>query len=251
VVDLLAFVPELPKRLRRSRAHAPLLADFSPPTGIQRPNEPAPDREDRPKLEVLRVLSCGVPLQGAELHAVSDGVMDDAQDLELPLLLVAGELRVATDELEALRIGVAVAKPLAAGDKRLAAALTVATDALAGSALTPETAVSLLGKLDAATRELSLPPRYLIDIVERTVLETRSYKRRTLLGAARLRGDLTVPSLGAIPVYLPESVATLLPLLPSFPAMLLAELRPREDASETHAESLLALAVGRVLQTRA
>jgi hypothetical protein len=53
-----------------------------------------------------------------------------------------------------------------------------------------------------------------------------------------------------MPVYLPETAATSLPLLLSFPVVALCEIIPREDLTEPHDEALLASALGRVLRSR-
>jgi hypothetical protein len=72
-----------------------------------------------------------------------------------------------------------------------------------------------------------------------------------VLGAPRLRADLALAKGGeAMPVYLPETAATSLPLLLAFPVVALCEIIPREDLAETQDEALLASALGRVLRSR-
>jgi hypothetical protein len=56
-----------------------------------------------------------------------------------------------------------------------------------------------------------------------------------------------MPRFEKLPVYLPDDIASHLPLLPSFTAVLLGELRPREDLAETEKEVFLPLAVARRL----
>ena len=80
------------------------------------------------------------------------------------------------------------------------------------------------------------------------MLEERHFKRRTVLGELRIRAELATPSGETVPAYVPAAVASKLPMLPSFPVVLLGELRPREDAQESHAEALLVLALGRVVR---
>ncbi len=83
------------------------------------------------------------------------------------------------------------------------------------------------------------------------LLEGRKYKRRTLLGAARVRADLFVGREAAVfLIYVLDSVASSLPLLPAYPVTALCEVRPREDLAETQNEALFAVALGRVLAGR-
>jgi hypothetical protein len=252
LVDLLSFAPDVPRRIRRTKWMTSLLTDFAPPRPFRRPDEPEPDRErdreERGRFEVLRVLSCGQPVDGSGLGAAIERALDDANDLEMPLFLVSGELKPTWDEVEMLKAAVRVAQPLATNDKRLTAAVTVANDA--ASASTPpstETAAALSRQVESALRDLSLPPRYFAENVERILLEGRAYKKRTVLGELRIRCDL---ALGGTqwPTYLPEAVGAHLPMLPSFGVVALVEVRPREDASESHAEALVVTALGRVVR---
>lgn len=252
VVDLLAFEPNVPSRLRRSKVHAPLLAVVAPPRAHQKVDAPAGEQsaDDRARADVSRVLSCGAPLGLEDLQANVEALFEDPHDLEMPLALVEGDVRPTMDEGETLRVTAEIAKALAGDNKRVHAAIAIAQDALARSIPPlPETAASLAKQIELATNELSLPARYFADIVDRTLLEARSYKKRLLLGALRIRAELTLGK-GTLPVYLPESAASHLPLLPVFPATALVELRPREDASESNAVALVAHAFGRVLRAR-
>lgn len=250
LVDLLAFDGALPRRLRRAKAFAEVLADFSPPRVPRRPDEPESDRdrEERGRLDVLRVLSCGVPVD--DLATAVERGLDDANDLELPLFLVGGELRPTFDEVEALRAAVAVAQPLAGSDKRVGAAVAVANDALASSNPIPrQTAVGLLRQVESATASLSLPPRYLAEQVEHALLVNRRYRKPTILGEGRVRADLVTSAGTTYPAYLSEAVSLRLPMLLSFPIVALVELHPREDAAETAADALLVTALARVVRT--
>lgn len=251
IVDLLSFDRGVPTRLRRSKAYAQLLTDLDAPRVPRKVDAKATEEpEDRARLDVLRVLSCGAPLGAEDLDASFDALFEDPHELDVPLFHVQGECRPTMDELETLRLAVEVAKPLAGVNKRVLAAIAVSTEALARTAgLTADGAVSHYKRLEAATAELSLPPRHLADHVDRTLLEARSFKKRTLLGAPRIRAELTIGRL-ALPIYLPDSAASHLPLLPSFALAALVELRPREDASEQNPAALVAFALGRVLRTR-
>jgi hypothetical protein len=252
LVDLLCFDPAVSRRLRRSPIHSETLVDFNPPRAPRRPDEAdlERDREDRSRLEALRVLSCGAPIDVNEIGHVIDRSLEDLNDLELPLFLVSGELRPTFDEVEALRAALGVAQPLAGSDKRVQAAVVVASDALASS--TPplkQAALALYRQIETAVQQLSLGPRYLAEQVEHSLLTQRRYRRPTILGEPRIRADLSSSAGSGLPVYLPESVGLRLPMLTSFAVVALVELHPKEDASETGNDSLLVTALGRIVRS--
>lgn len=252
IVDLIAFDDGVPARLRRSKVHAPLLVEAEPPRTAKKLDAPAGDQsaEQKARLEVLRVLSCGTPVGPDEIDAALDALLDDATELEIPLFLVAGDLRPTMDEIETLKVATEIVKGLAGVNKRVLAALAAANDALAReNQLVSDTAALLYKRLEQSTVELSLPARHVSDLVDRTLLEARSYKRRTLLGSPRIRAELALGRV-TLPIYLPDSATPHLPLLPTFPSIALVECRPREDASEVHPTALVTVALGRVLRAR-
>jgi hypothetical protein len=172
-------------------------------------------------------------------------------DLDPPLVLVAGELTPTFDEMEHLRVTVAVAQSVAGTDKRMLASIAVAQEALsAGHPPAPETVRNLARAIEQASTSLNVPPRFLASQVERSLVENRKYKRRPILGAQRVRADLATGGSEVFPFYIPEGSAGSLPLLPSFPIVAFCEVRPREDLVETQTESLLCVALGRVLASR-
>lgn len=252
IVDLLAFDPAVPNRLRRCKEHGALVAAAAGSRTHQAVDAPttSSSAEDRARNDVLRVLSCGAPMRAEALALAFDALLDDPLELDLPLFLVEGDVTPTMDELEALRAAVEHAKPLAGSNKRMLSALGAAADALARTTPpSPETAAALHGQLEAATLDVGLPSRHLAKLVERTLREARAYKRLTLLGAPRIRATLTIGT-STLPIYLPSTVAELLPLLPTFRMSALVESRPREDAAETSPTALVAHAVGRVLRAR-
>jgi hypothetical protein len=247
VVDLLTFEPPIVPRLRA----LPRFASIWPRPRATSIDDTRRDPPDRDRETVLRVLCFGRPEGAPEIRrALADG-FDDA-DLDPPLALVAGELRLVFDETETLRVTVAVAQPVAGGDKKVLAAIALAQEALGTSiGPRPDAALSLSRQIESATASLSLPPRYVAAQVERALLEGRKLKRRTLRGAARVRADLALRDGEALPIYLPDTITGSLPLLPTFPVICVCEVRPREDGAEVHAEALFASALGRVLHLRA
>jgi hypothetical protein len=252
VVDLLACDSSVPSRIRRSKTFKPLLKDLAQPHGALDLDAPAsePDQDERDRLDVLRVLSCGAPLDLSALHTALDSLLGNAIDFDIPLMLVEGEVKPSMDPIETLRVAASLAKHLAASNKRVQTAWAAANDALSASPmLTSEAASALYKQLEGSTHELALPSRYLADQVDRILLESRSFKKRTLCGAPRIRADLSLGKT-SVPIYLPESVSTQLPLLPSVSVIALVELRPREEMSEPHPDALIAFALGRVLKAR-
>jgi hypothetical protein len=252
VVRLLCFDAAIAPRLRRAKRFA---AAFEPKVrlkraqGVREPHQ-EPPRDERS--DVLRVLCFGQPADAAEIHRALADSLDDLDELDPPIVLVAGELRPTFDEVEVLQATVAVVKQVAGGDKKVLGSLAVGQEALAAPiAPRPETTLGLVRQIEQAASSLSLPPRYVSMEVERVLIEGRKYKRRTLLGAPRLRAELTPVRGGeAMPIYLPEAAATSLPLLAAFPAVTLCEVVPREDLTEVQDEALLAVALGRVLRSR-
>ncbi|MFT3764026.1 MAG: DUF2169 domain-containing protein [Minicystis sp.] len=249
VVELLFFDPPIVPRLRALKRLAPLWA-AAPRPRVASIDEARREPIDRDRDTVLRALCFARPEGAHEVRRALLDSLDDA-DLDPPLVLVAGELRPVFDETETLRTTVAVAQPVAGGDKKVLAAIALAQEAL-GTSLgpRPDTAVSLSRQVEAATSSLSLPPRYVGAQVERALLEERKLKRRKLRGASRVRADLALRDGEALPIYLPDTITGSLPLLPAFPVIAVCEVRPREDAAEAQAEALFAVALGRVLHAR-
>jgi hypothetical protein len=249
LVDLLSFDNALPARLRRSKGHGELLAAAGRARGFRRLDETATQERDKEALDVLRVLSLSAPVEQSALRAAVDMALDDIHDLDIPILLVSGELRPTFDEVETLRMTASVAQAFGSSDKRVQATVALVNEAV-GSSAPPagKAAQSLLQQLEQATASLNLPPRYITETVERALLEQRKYRKRTLFGAMRVRADLTMGP-HTYPIYLADDVSPKLPLLTSFAVLALVEVRPREDASESQSEALLAHALGRLVRT--
>jgi hypothetical protein len=247
LVDLLGFDPALPARLRRTPAFTSsrildAAADRAAPARV----DDARSREDRDRTDVLRVLSFAEPLDLQRARALVAEAFADPNQLDLPIAVIAGALAPAHDDFEVLRATLAVASPLASASKDLKAALKRVEEALAsGYAPAAETVSTLLREVEEAAGTMGGHVR---GSVQRIAVDGRRYKLRTVLGEARIRAELTTRGGESLPVYIPEAVAAKLPMLPSFPVVLVAELRPREDAQEAHPEALIALAVGRVLR---
>ena len=93
----------------------------------------------------------------------------------------------------------------------------------------------------------AVPPGYLEDQTERVLVEKRLYQRREVFGGPHLRALLHLaPGSKPWPLYIPEAIATRLPMFARFPVRILADAALQEDQYETHPSSLRASAIGRV-----
>ena len=251
VADLVWFLPTIIPRLKAMSRLAPIFAEPLKPRAPRSADEPFRPPTDPDRTELLKILSCATPSSAAEIRAALGEGLEDLFDLEPPLVFCGGELTPTMDEMDVLRATVAVAKSVAGTDKRLLSTIAVAEEALSAQlAPAPETLRNLVRQIETASSSLALPPRFVASQVERVVVENRKYKRRSLLGAPRVRADLVLAGGDAFPFYLPESAAGMLPLLPSFPVVALCEVRPKEDLMEVQAEALVCVALGRVLTMR-
>jgi len=230
LIDLVGFDLEVPGRLRRSRAMAQLL-------------EPVPVGSP-PKLDVLRVLSAGTPVDLERLRTLNVA----SEELELPLAVVMGELTVRLDDLEALKLAIAVASRLSSSDRQLRGAIELAERVVdSPMPLSSEGAAALLSQLYRATDNLPFPPGFVESQVTRGLREQRRYRRRNVLGASHVRAELALEG-GVVPLYLSEAIAERLPLAPSCQVVALVEVRPGEDLGELADEALVALGLGRVIR---
>jgi hypothetical protein len=80
------------------------------------------------------------------------------------------------------------------------------------------------------------------------LLEKRRYQRRTVLGGPCIRALLGRDA-GAMPAYLPDDLATKLPLVTQLKARIVAEVGPSQDQYESHPYALRVVALARVIGT--
>jgi hypothetical protein len=211
---------------------------------------------DRAEADVARVLASARPLDVTAIDAILAAAVGPEGRFRAPLAMVAGDLRVAFDEAEALRATLASALPLVGADRKLReavdAAHDLATGGRAGAPVFGEITSAVADRLaqrvrDAVAQNGRVPPGYLDAQVERVLLERRAYQRRAVLGEGRLRALLQIPGGPALPAYLPEAVARRLPMFAAFPVRALVELHPQQDAYEAQPVALRVAALGRVL----
>lgn len=251
VIDVLTFEPKIAPRLRSMKRLASLWQSFPKAKSQLSPDEPQRPQPDPDREIVLRVLSYTEGQTPADIRRTFAESLEDQADLDPPLVFCSGELHPKFDEMETLKVSISVANSVAGTDKRMLGAIAVAQEAAAATLPpAPETLRNLAKQMETASGSLNLPPRFLVNHVERILVENRHYKRRMILGAQRVRADLVFAGGEIIPMYLLDDAAKSLPLLPSFPVMTVCEIRPREDLMEQQAEALLCVALGRVLHGR-
>lgn len=247
VIDLVWFDPEAVPRIR---ARWPAIIDaleFEPldPRHDLPVDDPQGSRDRHHVFGVLTRADAtdarGVPREVLE-------AVGDRGRFTPPLVVIGGELRFPFDEIEMLKTAAAAAKPLAKDDKRLTDLLEMLGELLETPLLqgSPSAVESLLRDLQAAVQQSkrALPVKYLDAHLERVLLEQRRYQRRTVFGGPCLRALLTP---GALPAYLPATLAERLPLVTQLKARLIAEVNPNQDQYESHPHALRVVALGRVM----
>jgi hypothetical protein len=255
-VDLLWYdVTALP-RIRADRGLREARPAQPPPIWLkEQPGQREPT-ETVDRRDALAFLSRGKVLdEAAAVSQAASAAYQADGAFVAPLALVAGELGFDFDELETLRAILTVTSPFLGADKKLREVTSSAADALKYEGRLPaDIAEGFSRRIEEAFAQgqRAVAPGYLDARVERILLESRRYQRKTLFGDARLRATLTfpdaAPGVGPVPIYLPDTLATRLPLFRRFKARAIVELRPQEDQYETHPDALLVLALGRVLR---
>ena len=252
-VDLLWYDPAAVARILADRALGAERPEPAAPRWIKDPAAPREPPEAKDRRSIHAVVSRGKPLdEPAAVDQVASSAYRDDGTFAAPLVLVAGELSFDFDEVETLRAILTVTAPFLGADKKLREVAANAAEALKAEGRLPgDIASGLTRRVEEAFAQgqRSVAPGYLDASVERILLEGRRYARKTLFGEPRLRALLAFPGGSApIPTYLPEALATRLPLFRRFKARAIVELRPQEDQYETHPDALLVLALGRVLR---
>jgi hypothetical protein len=232
--ELVWAAPGLARRLRADPVWARLLS-----TG-----------EQAPELDAARVLSSGEPRVGHLADELFEAV-GEAGTLAPALLLLEGDLAFPFDEVKTLTATLAAAAPIAGADPRLAEMIDLAS----GMAKTPlQASPEVAEALSARLRELwaqanhVLPSNHLEAQVQRSLLMGRCYQRRELLGRAWIRALFTTAEGACVPAYLPTAMARSTPLFERFPARLIAEVVPQQDAYEESPVALRVSAVARVVR---
>ncbi|MFO0615878.1 MAG: hypothetical protein U0414_25005 [Polyangiaceae bacterium] len=202
--------------------------------------------EAKERGEAHRVLARATPMAPEELEPTLGSALDASTGV-CPVVLVSGELTLALDPHDALRALRGYASAWSTPqDKRLGEALELVDAVLAAPIVLADAVQIARVRLDEALRAANRPAlREVEPVIDRTLLESRSFARRNVFGDRRVLAYLegTPP----LPVYLSEALARELPLMKRFPARIVAEIRPQQDASEAHAVALRAIALGRIV----
>ncbi len=233
-IEIVWFSPGLAARARRIQGFAPV------PEG----GEPSPERD------AARVLT-GAPPTTTSLERVLFESVGEGGALSPAIVLLVGELSLVFDEIEALRALIPLAKPSARGDARLAGVLELAeeiTKTGPQESVSAEVAADLGARIRDAWAQANpaLPAGNLGQQVERALLGRRAYQRRELLGKKWIRALFrTATEAQPVPAYLPRAVGSRLPLFRSFPARIVAELRPQQEPYAASPVMLAVVALGR------
>jgi hypothetical protein len=257
-LELVWFDPESVPRIRRKATYRPLLDALEEAPLDPDVDDPAFAKdpmtvEDRREVFEILANAAALAVEGVE-GAFARCVRADGK-LVPTLELLAGELELPFDEVATLKATLTTVAPLAGSDDALKSAVAAAKEFLATPFMmsSPPVAEALVRRVDEAFAQgkRAVQPSYVEAQRERALLEGRQYQRRSVFGGKHLRGLLRAPAAKppsvAVPVYLPEVVAELLPLYARFRVRMIVELRAGADRYESHPVALRVLAVARVL----
>lgn len=220
----------------RAESEAPKLVGNESPAGERR--------------DMAFVLSHAAPLDAEGVAAALTAAVRSDGKFAPPLVVVAGELRFAFDEVKALAAIVTTATPFLGGDPPLKEAVSAAKDFLALPEMPASPAV--IEAFSTRIREAfgrvkrAVPQGYLEAQTDRALLEQRRYQMRVIDGSPHVRATIHGER-GAMLVYLPKAASDHLPLYPRFPARVFAEVRAAVDQGEPFGFALGGLAVARGL----
>jgi hypothetical protein len=259
MVDLLWFDPTIAPKLRDYARYKEILAEVQPkPKPVSFDSDPFEEvlREEEPeeikaRRDIFAVITRGDPIDAEGVgESMAEAVSDDGTFVP-PIVLLSGELSFIFDELAQLKAMVAATSPFTQSDKKLKETLDTVNEILQTPWIQGSTGVAegLVGRIKEAFAQgnRTLPPSYLDTHTERMLLEQRAFQKRTVFGEPHLRTLLSPLGVqAAIPTYLPESLATKLPMVLRMRVRLLAEAHLPQDQYETYQASLKAVAIGRV-----
>lgn len=168
-----------------------------------------------------------------------------------PLVLVAGELELPFDELEALKAAMSTAlAAVTVADKQLKEVVTIARDFVQTPGLSAAPAVSegLTARIrEAFVKEKKAYPSGYVDTqMEQVLLSGRHYQKREVFGGMYVRCLAWLPGeKSALVGYLPADVSKKLPIWKRFRVRLIAEVHPAQDQYEARSVALKMLGIVR------
>ncbi len=255
IIQLLWFDPEAAGRVKRRPEWRELLKKLAKRSFDGGADQPASDENPEQieeRRDIYEVLTYGKPSVASDVHdALIAGVRSDGR-FTPPLLLVAGEARFDFDEVEQLKAHIGAAKPLAARDEKLKAALDQAEAFLASPVLltSPDVVAGMIRRVEDAFREGDrvVGPEYLKEQVERALISRRAFQRKDVFGDKHLRAQFFFPDgESGFPTYLKEVLVSKLPLFRHLPVRLLVEPHFQADQFEVHDAAFKVVALGRIV----
>jgi hypothetical protein len=205
--------------------------------------------EDREN--VFEILTKAPRTDAKGLDDAIDGAIGRDGKFVPPMVVLAGELELPFDELEALKAAMSTASPvITPADEQLKAAVAIAKDFVQTPGLSAAPAVS--EGLTARIREAfvkekkTFPSDYLDNQVERVLLSGRHYQKREVFGGMYVRCLIWLPGeRKTIVGYLPADVSKKLPMWKRFRARVIAEVHPAQDQYEASTKAVKVVGVGR------
>jgi hypothetical protein len=240
ILELLWLEPE---SLARIRARAGWSGFFE---------GPAPGgAEAHARAAIAALLGHGQPSDREGLDQALDAALSPERTFSPPLVLLEGHLQLAFDPVSWLEVAVTIATPRAATDAALRRAVETAHDLLKLPWRKGLGAIAggVIAQLREALGQTQGSPEEVFDsLVTQALLEERCYERRTVFGSPRLRGVL---GLDGDPLhlraYLPQALASELPMFERFPVRMIAEAHLPQDEGDLAAGVVLrVVALGRM-----
>ncbi len=239
--------------LRRDPRFSPILdaLEDRPLDGDLDDPSAAPDKADvDERREVFEILARGGAVgEEGVLSALAAAARDDGRIVQ-PIVLVAGELVFAFDEIEALKATMTAASPYAGADLEAKAILDLAKEFLGspGQPSAPAVAEGLATRIrETFEKRAAVPAGFLDAQAARALLQGRHHQRRALLGGLHARALFHTGAGQPIPTYLHEDAAAKLPAADRIRARMLAFVHPALDQNEACPAALRAAAVGIVV----
>ncbi len=256
LIQLLWFQPTVVPQMRRVPEWAELLVQAAEEDGGVQDDgyldeDDALEQDDRHDVSEILVRGNAV-----DLHHARQSLIDASRKsgrLVTPLVLLEGVLRCEFDEIARLEIALGATTPMTAHNDKLRDAVAAAEAFVAGAGASPVPALAqahtnslgrAIGKEDIRTT---------VDAhVRRTLVEKRAFKKRKLLGQTFVRAALRCDDpVGETPqsavVYIPEKVASLLPLFERIPVRLIGEFTPKQEQAESAAYAVKLAVVARLV----
>lgn len=218
---------------------------------VRRPRR-GDEGEKKPELVVGELLRHSRPAVGSSLRTVLQEALASDDGSAEPMLMVEGQLHFTFDPRTELETLASLARPLAKAGGPLGEDLDH-IDALLETPIegAPDVARRMANKVRQSWKDAnrSLPDDYLSSATERVLLTKRAYQKVQLFGASFLRTELDAGrrdrSTDRVVTYLPEEVATQLPLFTELAVRMIVTVHLRQDAAEQGPVALRCIALAR------